>query len=77
MAKVLRTPGVYIVSVGNYNAKPMLADFNVEIVMNDESSAKGPATLQKEPEPTLISSDYTLHQTFAAISPLYQSIKYT
>ncbi len=77
MAKVLRTPGVYIVSVGNYNAKPMLADFNVEIVVNDESSAKGLATLQKEPEPTSISSHYTLHQTLAEISPLYQSTKYT
>ncbi len=44
----------YIVSVGNYNSKPMLADFNAEIVRNIKSSLKGIATLQKEPEPTLL-----------------------
>jgi len=38
----------YIVSIGNYHAKPILADFN------DELSFKGIASLLKETEPTLL-----------------------
>ncbi|MBK6995804.1 MAG: phage tail sheath family protein [Lewinellaceae bacterium] len=44
----------YIVSIGNYNSKPVLADFNGEITANGELFLKGIAALQKETEPTLL-----------------------
>ena len=44
----------YVVSIGNYSSKPILADFNVEIDVHGAISLKGIATLQKEPEPTIL-----------------------
>jgi phage tail sheath protein FI len=44
----------YVVSIGNYNSKPVLADFNSETVANGKLVLKGIATLEREPEPSLL-----------------------
>ena len=44
----------YVVSIGNYSSKPILADFNAEVDVNSKLSPKGIATLERELEPSML-----------------------
>ncbi len=44
----------YVVSIGNYDSPPALADFNGEMIVQGAAVLKGIASLQKEAGPTLL-----------------------